>query len=376
MRKDNRHAEASLASVIIIALFLFVSNLQKCCAQIDSVIYNLQDFDYLTAYTEANYAAYPSIIEHGHTADYQSLKEDVTDSIMSGAWGIEQAVSEYAYWFSHNFDAHYYADLPYFWHVCKKRDIPDYAHIMDYHPQPVSKKIGKKTWLIRVPSCEGEHPTNAWLAESVIMFLSSKCKNLVLDIRGNSGGSDLIWEPMLPLMVDHQARFSEQYFFRNTYHNRFHPEMPEWMKERLANVKDGKPFESWDEEDDEEEDIPLHDAEIHVAIVIDKKTASAAETILRIARRYSDNKRVTIYGKENSAGCAATGNILPFRLPHSRIQVFYPTTVSSAFLQVKMLSASGIEPDVRIELPYPSQLTDNTDSWVLWVSKDMEKKRD
>ena len=86
---------------------------------------------------------------------------------------------------------------------------------------------------------------------------------------------------------------------------------------------------------------------------------------------------MTLYGKENSAGCAATGNLLPFRLPHSRIQVFYPTTVSSAFLHLdSMQSASGIEPDVRIELPYPNQLTDNTDSWVLWVSKDMKKKRD
>ena len=157
----------------------------------------------------------------------------------------------------------------------------------------------------------------------------------ILDIRGNSGGNDAIWEPLLPLMVDHQARFPEQYFFRNTYDNRFHPEMPDWMKEQLEKVKDGKPFELW------------------------------------------GNKRVTLYGKENSAGCAATGNLLPFRLPHSRIQVFYPTTVSSAFLHLDGIqSASGIEPNVRIELPYPNQLTDNTDSWVLWVSKDMKKKRD
>ncbi len=166
MRKDNRHVDASLVSMIFVVLF--VSNWQRCCAQIDSVICNLQDFNYLTAYTEANYAAYPSIIEHGHTANYQKLKENVKDSLMSGAWGIEQAVSEYAYWFSHYFDAHYYADLPYFWHVCKRRDIPDYSHIMDYHPKPVSKKIDKTTWLIRVPSCAGEFPTNAWFAESVM----------------------------------------------------------------------------------------------------------------------------------------------------------------------------------------------------------------
>lgn len=357
-------------------LFIWVLNWQWCHAQIDSVYYNIQDFNYLTAYTEANYAAYPSIIEHGYAADYQKLKDDVKDSLMSRNWGIEKATCEYSYWFNHHFDAHYYADLPYFWHICKRRDTPDYSHAMDYHPKPVSTKIDKITWFIRVPSCGGEFPTNAWFAEAVDMFLSSKCKNLVLDIRGNSGGNDVIWEPILPLMIDHQAKFPEQYFFRNTYNNRFHPEMPDWMKEQLKTVKDGKPFEVWGDDEEGDVDIPLHDAYIHVAIIIDRKTASAAETMLRIAKNYSNSERVTIYGKENSAGCATTGNILPFHLPHSRIQVFYPTTVSSAFLQLNGIqSASGIEPDVRIELPYPNQLTDNIDSWVLWVSKDMGKRK-
>lgn len=40
-------------------LFIWVLNWQWCHAQIDSVYYNIQDFNYLTAYTEANYAAFP-----------------------------------------------------------------------------------------------------------------------------------------------------------------------------------------------------------------------------------------------------------------------------------------------------------------------------
>lgn len=35
MRKDNRHVDASLVSMIFVVLF--VSNWQKCYAQIDSV---------------------------------------------------------------------------------------------------------------------------------------------------------------------------------------------------------------------------------------------------------------------------------------------------------------------------------------------------
>ena len=33
----------------------------------------------------------------------------------------------------------------------------------------------------------------------------------------------------------------------------------------------------------------------------------------------------------------------------------------------------GHKPDVIIPLPYPKQLTDNIDSWVLWVAKKMKK---
>ena len=53
---------------------IWVLNWQWCHAQIDSVYYNIQDFNYLTAYTEANYAAYPSIIEHGYASDLISVR--------------------------------------------------------------------------------------------------------------------------------------------------------------------------------------------------------------------------------------------------------------------------------------------------------------
>ena len=55
-------------------LFIWVLNWQWGHAQIDSVYYNIQDFNYVTAYTEANYAAYPSIIEHGYASDLISVR--------------------------------------------------------------------------------------------------------------------------------------------------------------------------------------------------------------------------------------------------------------------------------------------------------------
>lgn len=338
----------------------------------DSITRNRQDYAYLTAYTEANYAAFPAIMQAGYEADYLALKDSFGTKVSSGEWGIKQATCEYVYWFNAHFDAHFYVDEHLFWQVYKRRDTPDYKHLMNYAPQAVSQRVNRKTWLLRIPSCAGQNPTNEWVAQAVETFLQSGCKHLIIDLRGNSGGSDMIWIPLLPLLIDHQANMPETYWFRNTYANRYSPAMQDWLLAQIVHNEDPAPMflQVGAEDDEEDEAIPAHDARIHISFIIDRKTASSAETILRVARNYTDRERYTIYGKENSAGAAETGNLFPFHLPNSRIQVFYPTTVSSGFLRDgQQNGAAGIAPDVRIALPYPDTLTDNVDSWVLDLSQ-------
>lgn len=338
----------------------------------DSIARNRQDWAYLTAYTEANYAAFPAIMQAGYADAYQALKDSFGTKVSNGEWGIRQAACEYVYWFNAQFDGHFYVDERLFWQVYKRRDTPDYRQLMHYAPKAVSQRVNKKTWLLRIPSCAGQDPTNEWVAQAVESFLQSGCKHLIIDLRGNSGGSDVIWIPLLPLLIDHQATVPETYWFRNTHANRYSPAIQDWLLAQIAHNEDPAPMflQVGAEDDEEDEAIPAHDARIHISFIIDRKTASSAETILRVARNYTDRERYIIYGKENSAGAAETGNLFPFHLPNSRIQVFYPTTVSSGFLRDgQQNGAAGIAPDVRIELPYPDTLTDNVDSWVLYLSQ-------
>ena len=168
------------------------------------------------------------------------------------------------------------------------------------------------------------------------------------------GGADAFWAPLIPLLIDHKALVPEEYWFRNTYANRSDNSMKDWVSQLINDDNADKSFLllGSDEDDDDDEEIPAHDAKIHISFIIDRRTASAAET------------------KENSAGAAYTGNLIPFHLPHSRIQVFYPVTVSSTFLSDKHHNgASGIRPDVKIDLPYPETLSDNIDSWVTFVAR-------
>ena len=298
---------------------------------------------------------------------YCQMKDSLKCDIETGKMGIKQATCEYAYWFNSQFDAHYYVDDHLFWRVYKRKDTPDYAHLMDYAPQTLSTRINKHTYLIRIPSCAGKNPTNEWVANAVSEFMGSKCKNLIIDIRGNSGGSDEIWGPLISLLIDHKALAPEAYWFRNTYANRTNNSMQDWLKTQVADFdKSTKSFllMGADEDDDDTDEIPPHDTNIHIAFIIDRRTASSAETILRIARNFTDRERYAIYGKENSAGAAETGNLVPFHLPHSRIQVYYPISLSSSFLSgaEQHNGASGIRPDVKIDLPYPTKLTNNIDT--------------
>ena len=43
--------------------------------------------------------------------------------------------------------------------------------------------------------------------------------------------------------------------------------------------------------------------------------------------------------------------------------------------QVVQAEAAGIAPDVRIPLPLPEVLTDNVDTWTLWVAEDMKTEK-
>ena len=50
-----------------------------------------------------------------------------------------------------------------------------------------------------------------------------------------------------------------------------------------------------------------------------------------------------------------------------------PMTVDGTFDKVVEKRKPGLSPDVIIPLPYPDELTDNIDPWVLWVAKKMKR---
>lgn len=106
------------------------------------------------------------------------------------------------------------------------------------------------------------------------------------------------------------------------------------------------------------------------ALIIDNGIASSGEQMVREIHATSD--RTTIYGRDNTMGCLDYSSLINLEMPNC--QIYFSCPMSRIMgLPETGIDATGIAPDVRIDLPLPAKLTDNVDEWVIWVAEQLEK---
>ena len=337
---------------------------------------HLEDYDFVVKYIEDNYAGFPDKVVDSTRADYEALKTRLRSQVSNGERPGWQAVAEYTAWFN---DAHLYVHLVYCdeqgnyinWteHYSKKKEI-HYESQMEYDPKPVACKVTNKTFLIRFPSCEGD-PDMKWVKNSIKQFKKSHCENLIIDIRGNEGGSDGYWDPYFSLLYDHDATYPAPEY-RNTQQNITYMCEKKW-KYAGTLKKMSKKSPELDFIGNGYKVIRKGKVDKTVqkaAIIIDNKVASAAESMTRMIRDCSS--RTHIFGKDNTRGCNDYSNVALLEFRH--IDHYFQVPMSRLTgLPETGTDATGIAPDVRIDLPLPARLTDNIDEWTIWVAEQLEK---
>ena len=358
-----------MKKTIITALFVLFT-LTSIAAVPDSIRQNLEDYDYLVSFTEQNYAPFKAIMEKGYEREYKSMKNQLRQQVKQGEADIEKAAIDYVLWFYNRFDRHIMVNTEAF-HKARKAFSPQDIEIVEYAPKAVSCKVDSCTWLIRVPSCDPS--LEKWTTDAFWQFLKSDCENLIIDLRGNIGGSDGVWNSYYLALYDHPSKPCI-HWFRNTPENLHHWDyMLEYKNvrefvERCQTSK--KEFEKWYER---EGDMGLQPSTLinRAAVLIDWNTASAAESLVTFVKEYSD--RAKVYGVGNTFGANQSGNCHYVVLPNSKIGFQYATTVTSDFYDNDFSGTPGIAPDIIIPLPYATTLTDNIDEWVLWVAEDLKR---
>ena len=302
------------------------------------------------------------------------MRKQIRQQVIQGEADIEKAAGDYIFWFYSRFDRHISINTDAFI-TAANTIFPMPWEIIEYAPKAVSYKVDSCTWLIRVPSCDISfmERTN----DAFQQFVESGCENLIIDVRGNQGGSDNVWNNYFTALYDHDGTPSFSWF-RNTPEN-----LKAWehfleMDPSAENIRSfikkcessKKKFKLWGIWTGKTGLQPM----VHIyraAVLIDWNTASAAESLVEFVKESSD--RAKVYGICNTNGSDITGNCCFKDLPNSKIEFHYPTTVDSEFFEHDFSGTPGIAPDIIIPLPYATTLTDNIDEWVLWVAEDLKR---
>ena len=351
---------------------------------------HLEDYDYAVKYIEDNYAGFPDKVVDSTRSDYEAMKNRLRAQVANGERQGWNAVAEYSAWFNdrhlkiqqsyHNEKGELVNWTEQYW---KKKGI-HYEAMMEYEPAAIACKVTDKTFLIRFPSCSDDVSDTKWIKNSIKQFKKSHCENLVIDIRGNGGG-DARWTPYMVLLYDHEGIIPGPEF-RNT------PQNIQWyvdyekthkVKYRIGeilkkvslqhpnsefirypdggNVKDGNIVRKFNKVDKSVK---------KAAIIIDNTNASNAEAM--VSEIKATSYRTTVFGRDNTSGCLDYSNLSVFHFKY--FDCYFGVPMSRRIGLPEMgIDATGIDPDVRIDLPLPARLTDNIDEWVIWVAEQLEK---
>jgi len=222
--------------------------------------------------------------------------------------------------------------------------------------------LDERTALLRFPSMLPQHhPT---LVELLHDDALRSRPDWIVDLRGNAGGSDGTYMPLLPLLYTdtiHTApgAIRASPAARAHYARFIDPQRPEdappWVRELLdameAQPTGMIPGGAWNLGYDSVVTMPRR-----VAIVVDGSNGSSAETFLLKAIQ---SGKVRTFGRR-TAGVVDYLNPTPTQLCRgSGLVLWSPTSIRQRFLPLDAIDPHGLQPDERI----PEEAED----WIAWV---------
>lgn len=335
---------------------------------------NLECYEFGIKELEQNYAAFEFKVTDENRDEYEQIKQEYRDSIAMGLMYGPQGVAEMCCYMQ---DFHLGCSYR-MWSNRFPMHWPTYKQNMkEYDPKPVAQKIDDMTFLLRFPTCMGDDDYVKWTWEAVEQYRQSGCTHLIVDIRGNGGGADWQYYPILQILYKQEGK-SHGVSLRNSPDNRerwlqYGPE-DEWIN-ALVDSATAHAAEPWFQIGEE---YKTHKMDVDprrpmkAAVIIDRGVGSSGEQLLLDLRAVAPD--VKFYGRDNSLGCIDISNVVGVQLPHVPNSIHIPTTISRrVILGEGLIDGIGIEPDVRMDLPLPETLTDNIDEWALWVAEELKK---
>lgn len=238
------------------------------------------------------------------------------------------------------------------------------------------KPLSEKTLWLRIPDFEDSRAQPLIDALAANKAALAATPNLIIDLRENGGGSDHVYAPLTPLLytrpvytIGVEMRASEDNIaLRKVIADELRTDAPDVatyldaqnarMAENLgAFVLGGEKVFSVERLDTV---LPFPK---RVAVLIDG-AGSTGEQFLLEARQ---SRKVTLFGKENSAGVLDFANTVGMPTPSGRFRVYWATSRSMR-VPGDPVDPDGIAPDIRI----PADETDPVAYAQRWLERQVD----
>jgi C-terminal processing protease CtpA/Prc len=235
------------------------------------------------------------------------------------------------------------------------------------------KRLSPKTNLLTIRSF------NESLRRSIDSIVTANDKliqstdNLIIDIRGNGGGSDISYYPLRKYLFTHPyLRYGASIYATNDNIQKFrdlatNPLFTPAEHERFRNM-----VSSMEQHLDKywspgtatftSDTLPVLPYPKKIAVIIDSLCGSTAEQFL--LDPVSNSKKATMYGT-HTAGVLDYANITSFKIPNTNISVNYATSRSNRIDLGKGIDNTGIQPHIKLD--------NSIGDWLNYVWKDIEK---
>lgn len=199
-------------------------------------------------------------------------------------------------------------------------------------------------------------------------------ENLIIDVRGNSGGSDISYYPLNKYLFTHPyVRYNGQIYatednirkFRELATNPAFSKAEQQTFQQMVMAMEAHRNEFWSSDPNPTSGsgtLPVLAMPKHIAVIIDSNCASTTEQFL--LDPVLNSSKAVIYGL-HSEGVLDYANVYVFNIPGTRIMVQYPTSRSLRIDAGKGIDNLGIPPNVSLE--------NYKGDWVEWVRRQMEK---
>jgi hypothetical protein len=225
-------------------------------------------------------------------------------------------------------------------------------------PAPGFRILSTKTALIAVPSFETAFKDK--VAKLVKDHRSEIIKhpNLIIDVRGNGGGSDYVYQPLLPFIRSNRVhQFGVDFLATpenakstDTTAKKVAATCPECaapitaMAKRLQDAPAGTFVSAGPDQDYDPSDVTRNPQ--RVAILIDRRCGSSCEQFALDARRHF---KVKLFGRP-TFGSLDYSNLRPTDLPSGKRRIWRATSRSRRLPELP-IDGIGVQPDLLLKRP-------------------------